>query len=106
MYDRIPSELREVIPGALGSALALKWIPGPWWWRATAFLCGALTSYIAAVPVAEWLALNEKWVGVLGLLLGLISISVISKVLATIDAVQPTEVWAAILAWIRKRLGV
>jgi hypothetical protein len=106
MLDNIPPDLRDAVPGAVGSAIALRWIPGPWYWRLATFLGGVASAWFGTLPTAELFEMGPKWHGVLGLLLGLLSMSVVSKIVATIDALNPAEIARALMESLRKRLGV
>lgn len=106
MLDNIPPDLRDAVPGAIGSGIALRWLPGPWYWRLAAFAGGVAAAAFGTLPVAELFEVGARWHGVIGLLLGLLSMSAVAKVIATIDAVQPGEIWAALRDRLRKTLGV
>lgn len=106
MFDKIPTELREALPGAIGSAVAMRWIGGPWWWRIVAFVGAAYVAWLAAAPLADLLGLSVRWVGVVGFAIGLLIISFAIKAVDTVHAIQPSEIWNTIVEAIRRRLGL
>lgn len=106
MFEQIPPEVRDLAPGAIGSGVALRWLPGPWYWRLATFAGGVACAYFGTQPVAELFEMSTKWHGVIGLLLGLLSMSAVAKVIGTIEAINPGEIWIAFRDALRKRLGV
>lgn len=70
------------------------------------FFGAAYASWIASVPVTDLLGLGIRWIGVIGFLIGLLAISFAIKAVDTVQAIQPSQIWSAIVEAVRKRLGL
>lgn len=74
-------ELKNIIPGALGSfGAAALWIKGPWGRRLTMAGLGSVASYYGAPYISQTLHMAE---GFAGFMLGLFGMSVVDSVFKT-----------------------
>lgn len=106
MLDNIPPELRQAGPGIAGSLLALMFMRRPWAMLAAMFLGGCTIAYIVTPWLAAYLEVGKGGENVAAFLLGLFGMATTAKVFDFIEAVNVAEIWAALKAWGRKRLGV
>jgi len=86
MFDKIPADAAHAVGSALGSAIALRWIDGPWLWRFIAFCSGCFLAFMSAAPLAELFGLSPRWVGTLGFMVGALAIAVYRKLLEVVHA--------------------
>lgn len=103
----VPPEVGQAVPGAVGSAIALRWFPGPWPTKLAAWAAGTACAYFGAQFFAWYIPItSQAALGVMGFFCGLFGLMAIDKVQEVIKAVQASELWADVRSWIRKRLGV
>lgn len=81
----VADEALKAAPGALGALVALRWMPGTPFQRATAFLGGAAASYYGTDHLVHALELSP---GFTGFLLGLFGMAIASKVFEAIDGLR------------------
>lgn len=106
MLDKFPAEAAHAIGSALGSAIALRWIDGPWPWRLLAFMSGCFLAFVAAAPIAGLFDLsNERWTGVIGFLIGALAIALYRKMLEVVHAVDGAAIVAIGMGWLRRLVG-
>jgi len=91
------------VGSALGSAIALRWIDGPWLWRFIAFCSGCFLAFVSAAPLAELFGLNSRWVGTIGFMIGALAIAVYRKLLELVHAFDGVAVVAVGMDWLRAR---
>lgn len=110
MLDDLPAELKTLIPGVLGSAIAAAVSKfsnpdQPWGLLITKAVGGAAGAYYATNPVAKYFG----WVdaqGLIGLLLGLFAMAAIMKAWETFDAIKGSVLFGTLVDWIRKLAGL
>lgn len=103
MFGKLPPEL---IPGAVGSALAAVRAKGSYVWRIVMFVAGSVAAYAAAEPVTLFLELQHRWVGVFGFLIGAFAVSLVAKVLDAIAAIDASEIGGSLVKWVKGKLGL
>lgn len=105
MFDQIPPELRNAGPGIAGSALALFFMRRTPFVMVGIFLGGCVVSYYVTPWLYEQLDM-ERGRDMLGFIVGLFGMSTTAKIFDTLEAINASDLWKAILDFIRKRLGV
>lgn len=101
----IPPEAKDAAPGLVGALIALRWTDGSLAAKTLLVVGGATLSYYGTHPVAGWLgAANAD--GLIGWALGLFGMNVASKVHESIAAIAAGDLWAAVIDWIRAKLGL
>lgn len=101
MFEHLPPELRNSVPGIAGSALALFFLRRPPWNMVGMFIGGCMLAYFGTHWVSKAAGM-ETADGLVGFLLGLFGMALIAKVHDTIEAIDPREALEAI----KKRLGL
>lgn len=81
----VTGEAVKAAPGVVGALVALRWMPGTPFQRATAFLGGAAASYYGTDHLVHALELSP---GFTGFLLGLFGMAIASKVFEAIDGLR------------------
>jgi hypothetical protein len=104
MFENIPPEVTEVGAGAAGSALAVFLARNrPKLMLAGMFIGGCIMSKLATPPIIRWSDYMEPHDGgLVGFLVGLLSMALLAKLLDTVEAIEPKEIIEAI----KKRLGL
>jgi len=69
------------------------------------FIGGTALSFYATDPVATWIAGGPGTLGIIGFFLGLLGMTIVSKVYDTINSVEGKYVAFAIKEWIIKKWG-
>lgn len=101
----IPPEAKDAAPGLVGALIALRWTDGSLAAKTLLVVGGATLSYYGTHPVAGWLgAANAD--GLIGWALGLFGMNVASKVHESISAIAAGDLWAAVIEWVRAKLGL
>lgn len=107
MLDNIPPEVGQVAPGAVGSAVVLKWLPGGWRTLLFSWISGTAVSYYASPALAELFTIESAGkVQGLRLLVGAVGILILAKAVEVIQAANGREIWDAVLKWVKIKLGV
>lgn len=101
----VPQEVKDVLPGVLGSAVALRWYARHGAWpAATMFIGGIALSYFGTEHVARYFSLTGA-IGLTGFLLGMLGMTLVSKVYELIDRIDVGELWSIVRDWIARRFG-
>lgn len=97
------NSLGELVPGALGSVVALPFIKGPWHVRLAMVFGGAALSFYATHPLAIWLDLIKSE-GLIGFLVGLFGMAIVAKVYEIINSFEAKAVAIGLKDWILSKL--
>lgn len=92
MFENIPPEVQQAAPGAIGSFLALRWLPGPWLVRLMMFIGGCAVAWYGTSPLANALEVSQSAHGLVGLLLGFCSMGIAGKIYSGFEAIDMKEV--------------
>jgi len=90
---------QQVAPGAIGALVALGWVGGSLWQRASSFVGGAGTAYYGSPLAATWLGASE---GLSGFMLGLFGMALAARVFEAIAAFPI----ARVVDWVLRRFGM
>ncbi len=106
----IPHDVANIAPAVAGSAAAAAYSKytdkdQPWWLLVVKAVTGAVVAQHATKPVASYLGWNE-YQGLIGLILGLLSMALIIKAWETIGSIKGAELFATLVEWIRKVAGL
>lgn len=101
--DNSVNGLEELLPGALGSIVALPFIKGPWHVRLAMVFGGAALSFYATHPVVNWLELSRSE-GLVGFLVGLFGMAIVAKVYEIINSFEAKAVAVGLKDWILSKL--
>lgn len=101
----IPPEAKDAAPGLLGALIALRWTDGTLAAKTLLVIGGATLSYYGTHPVAGWLNVTNAD-GLIGWALGLFGMNVASKLHEAISAIAAGDLWAALVEWVRAKLGL
>lgn len=104
MFDQIPAELRNAGPGVAGSLLALFFMRRPPLVLAGIFIGGCVVSFYVTPWLVHYFDM-ERGRDTLGFIIGLFGMATTAKIFDTIEAVNATDLWKAVVDVIRKRLG-
>lgn len=103
----LPPEVKDALPGAIGSGVALKWVPGSWWLKLGTWAGGCAIAYYVGPFVAIFFELAQpRAVSFSGFATGLVGMLLASKVFDILHAINAEEIGKAVAAWVRKRFGV
>jgi hypothetical protein len=75
----IPPELAKFVPGAIGSIVALGWVPGTPMQRFLSLIGGIAASRYLSAPVVDWMSPHPESLGLAGFLIGLFGMAIIAK---------------------------
>jgi hypothetical protein len=106
MFDHLPPELRAAGPGVAGSVLALFFLRRPPLMLAGMFIGGCMLSFFATPWLAAWMDVGIKGEGLTGFIVGLFGMTSMAKVYDFIEVIEVSQIWRALIDFIRKRLGV
>lgn len=101
----VPPEFDKAFPGALGALLAFPFLAGTLLMRLAMMAGGVAVSWWGTPHAAAWMGVVNAE-GLLGFLLGLLSMSVVAKVFEILHALRAESVIGTLLDWLKKRLGV
>lgn len=105
MFDNIPPDLKTLVPGALGSALAAVFIKDHWGLKIIKAIGGCAVAFYGTHPVATYFSWND-YQGLVGLLVGLFAMSIIAKLWEIVDGIQAREVFGTLRDWVRSKAGL
>jgi uncharacterized membrane protein YraQ (UPF0718 family) len=106
MFDQIPPELRNAGPGVAGSMLALLFLRRPPLMLAGMFLGGCVLSFFATPWLSAYLEVGIHGASLVGFLVGMFGMATTAKVYDFFEVVEVSQIWKALIDFIRKRLGV
>ncbi len=90
------------LAGLAGAAVSLRFVQGSWPERITM----ALGGFVVSVYWGQWLSANTGLPeGGAGFLLGLFGMAICDKIWQAIQLVPIKESWAAVLEWLKRKLG-
>lgn len=103
MFDNIPPEVGQTVPGAVGAGVALKFLPGNWAALLFAWVAGAAMAHFVAPALAEWFGVSTpaKLVA-LKFIVGALGILVLAKAVEVIQAADGREIWSGL----KRRFGL
>lgn len=104
--DALIAVASKVVPGVLGSAVALRWAPGDatFGQRLTAFAGGIAAAYYVAPALYEWTGMSARNLeGALSFLVGTFAMVVIGEVTSAMRELQLASIARDA---IRKLLGI
>ena len=106
----IPHDVANMAPAAVGSAAAAAYSKytdkdQPWWLLIVKAVTGAVVAIHGTKPVADYFSWAQ-YQGLIGLVLGLLSMAAIIKAWETISAIKGSELFGTLVEWIRKMLGL
>jgi hypothetical protein len=108
MTVELPPEVAQAMPGAAGSAIAAwRWFPGPWYVKVATWMAGIVASYMGALFASWYFGLaSPAGLGTVGFFTGLFGVLAMDKVQEFVRSAEVGEVWKALMALLRKWLGV
>lgn len=89
----------------VGSLVSLRFVSGTWPERALMFVGGASLSYYSTEAVARWIEGGADTVGLVGFFLGLLGMTLVSKLYEAIQAIDGKQIADAFRAWISRKWG-
>ena len=100
------NEVAQAAPGAIGSALALRWVPGDWRLKAWTWVGGCALAYYTPKPLAKWMSITDPGgIGLIGLAVGMFGMVVVGKVYEALSHINGKELSERLLAWLPKAKG-
>lgn len=110
MFETLPPDLVNLIPGAIGAGGAAgisKLTNKDQDWRLLSIkaIIGTAAAFYGAVPAAKYLGWMDA-VGLVRLLLGLFAMAAIIKVWDIIDSIQASELFVTFRDWARQKAGL
>lgn len=105
-FSNLPQEVRDALPGVLGSLTAIPFMKGGLPLRLAKGFGGAVLAYYASAPLATHVLHRLDLQGLAGFLLGLIGMSLVQKAFDALEAFGAPEVGRAATDWVLRRLGV
>lgn len=88
----------------LGSLVSLRFIKGNWPEKLLMFVGGTAVSFYSTVPAADWIGGGQDTIGLVGFFLGLLGMTIVSKVYEIIQALDSKKMGADIWAWVVKKV--
>ena len=95
--------LAKLGASVMGSFVSLRFIAGTWPERLLMFVGGAALSYYSTEPVAEWVGGGPQTLGLIGFTLGLLGMTLVSKVYEAIQAIDSKVLSDKAVAWLAKK---
>lgn len=89
----------------LGSLVSLRFVKGTWPERLLMFIGGTAMSFYSTIPVADWIGGGPDTVGLIGFFLGLLGMTVVSKVYEVIQSMDAAKIGADIWEWVKKKFN-
>lgn len=89
----------------VGSLVSLRFVVGTWPERCLMFIGGAALSYYSTETVARWIGGGPDTVGLVGFFLGLLGMTIMSKVYEAIQALDGNQIAADFRAWAARKWG-
>lgn len=105
MFDSVPNELKEALPGTLGALVATFFVKRPLVVLIGIFAGGCALSYYASPYLAKRLGMLDA-MGLVGFLLGMFGMSIGMKLYDFLQEAAVGDLWKAGIDALRKRLGV
>lgn len=102
----IHPEVLKAIPGAVGSAIALRWVEGSLGLKITSWAGGGAISYYGSEFIAWWMDLTHAGaIGFIGLALGLFGMICAGKVYELIREADTKAIFSALLDVFKRKTG-
>jgi sulfite exporter TauE/SafE len=89
----------------VGSLVSLRFVVGTWPERFLMFVGGAALSYYSTESVARWIGGGIDTVGLVGFFLGLLGMTIMSKVYEAIQALDSKQLAADFRNWAARKWG-
>jgi len=89
----------------LGSLISLRFIKGTKIEIVLMFIGGVAVSFYSTDPVASWINGGPQTMGLVGFFLGLLGMTVVSKLYEVINSIETKFVVEAIKEWVMKKWG-
>lgn len=107
MIENLPPELTQSIPGAIGSAVALRWFPGSWPAKLATWVSGTAVAVLCTMFVAWYFGLTAPLgLGTVAGFAGLFGVLVMDKIQELIKAAPIAQFWDALMLRLRRFLGI
>jgi hypothetical protein len=87
----------------VGSLVSLRFVSGTWPERLLMFVGGAALSYYSTAPVAHWIGGGSEMNGLVGFFLGLLGMTVVSKVYEAVQALDAKRIGNELWDWLMKK---
>jgi len=101
----IPPEVKDIVPGAVGSALALRWTTGGMITLILYWIGGSVVSYYVTPVIASSFNLTSGWVALVGFSFGLTGMMLASKVVELVQNLDTKQLAQAIIRRIKHWVG-
>lgn len=98
-------EIKNIMAGASGSALAAGFARATGWVLAGMFAGGFSASYFLGPVIAEWFSLQHQ-LSAVGFVVGFFAIMVLRKLVAVVDGFPAESIGGMLAAKLKNMLGV
>jgi hypothetical protein len=105
MPDISDATLAKIGASLFGAFVSLRFIVGTWPERLLMFIGGAALSYYSTDPAAIWIGGGPETLGLVGFALGLLGMTVVSKVYEVFQSLDSKQIGADIWAWFVRKWG-
>ena len=103
----IPPEAGPAALGAAGSAAALRWFPGGFAAKAGVWLTGSAVALVCVLVAQSFYGITGTTrLGIVAFFGGLFGVMFVDKCREFITSADVSQLWKALVSWIRKMLGV
>lgn len=105
MPDFPDATIAKIGASLFGAFVSLRFVVGTWPERLMMFVGGAALSYYASAPVSIWIGGGEETLGLIGFMLGLLSMTIVAKLYEAFQALDAKEMGKDLWAWFIRKWG-